>query len=233
MQENNTQSTPTKNNKSSIIVLIAIVAIVIVLVVGLVAKLKNNKPSEDVTHDEKKITLNAKELGNDKILISIDNEKEGIYDVDFNVTFYDENKNIVRVSEEKAYAISSNKTFYHIVKANGFLDGNYTYDITMKNVVKKDENKILSNKITKKSTKKDNVIEIELANTSSETIDTIQISVIYFNQNEPVNYTTQSITGLIGNVSIIEIVKTPTDENGKLIEFDKHEVIITAYNLEK
>lgn len=239
MQENNVQApqpTNNKNNKNNLLIIVGIVValIAVILVIVLVVKPGNGGTGGGgiVNPEEKKITLTGSKMDNENVLVKVENKKIDTYDVVFELTIYNTEKEIVRVFEETVHAVSPESSSYYVVDTAGVLQDNYTYDIQLKNEVKKDSSKIYNSKITHKEAKKDNTIEIELTNTAKEKIDSVQITVTYYNAKEVVNYTNQFIADFPADASIIETVYIPSDESGSTIKFDDYEVIITAYNHE-
>jgi hypothetical protein len=239
MEENNIQPQQPANNKKDnknllIIVGILVAIIAIVLIVVLVIKPGNGGTGGGILNPvEQKITIEEKQIGNNKVLVSVDSNKTDIYDVAFTLTIYDENKEITRVFEETAHAVTNGQTTYHVVDTSGVLKENYTYEINVTGETKKDSSKIFTDKMTQKNSKKDNMIEIELTNTATNPIDSVQVAVVYYNAKEPVHYTSQFIADMPADASILEYVYIPTNETGELIKFDDYKVVITAYNHEK
>lgn len=244
MNENNqTTQAPQTTNKSSKNNLLVIVGIVValiaaVIIIVLVVKSGGNGDGPGgggniVNPAEQKITLNSKIIQKEKVLVDITSTKTDIYDVAFTLTIYDENKEITRVFEETAHAVTNGQTAYHVVDTSGILKENYTYEINVTGETKKDSSKIFTDKMTQKNSKKDNMIEIELTNTAAYPIDSVQVAVIYYNAKEPVHYTSQFIADMPADASILEYVYIPTSATGELIKFDDYKVIITAYNHEK
>ena len=240
MQENNIQTpqpTENKSNKNNLLVIVGIVValVAVILVIVLVVKPGEGTPGGGgtVNPEEQKITINGNIINEDKVLVKLESSKVDTYDVVFELTIYDENKEIIRVFEETAHAVSSKKTTYHIVDTSGVLKDNYTYEIKTKEELKKDSSKIFNSKISHEDKKLENSIEIKIKNDANQVIDSVQVSAVYFNAKEVVGYTTQFISEFPATSSIIETVYVPTDESGELIKFDKYEIIINAYNHEK
>ena len=241
MQENNNQvqqPTENKNNKNNLLVIVGIVValIAVILVVVLVIKPGNDGQGGGGTTNNpevQKIALKGSIVEKDKVLIEVNNTKVDTYDVVFELTVYNENKEIVRVFEETVHAVSPKKITYYVVDTTAVLQSNYTYDIKVKEEIKKDASKIFNDKITQQNNKTSDAIEVELRNKSNEMIDSVQIAIVYYNAKEVVSYTSQFISDFPANAAILETVYIPTDETGNTIKFDNHEVIITAYNHEK
>lgn len=241
MQENNNQTEQTQpktNNKNNLLIIIGIVVaviIVILLIVFLVKPGNNGGTGGGGTNNPEvqKISLTGTKIVNDNILVKVDNTKSDTYDVVFELTVYNENNEVVRVFEETALAASPKKISYHVVNTTDVLEDNYTYDIKVKEEIKKDESYIYSDKMTQKSEIKDDVIEVEITNKTDDMIDSVQVAVVYYNAKEVVNYTNQFISNFYAASAMLETVYIPKDENGELIKFDNHEVIITAYNHQK
>ena len=78
----------------------------------------------------------------------------------------------------------------------------------------------------------DNIL-VKVDNTKSDTYVVVFEAVVYYNAKEVVNYTNQFISNFYAASAMLETVYIPKDENGELIKFDNHEVIITAYNHQK
>lgn len=243
MQENNTQAPQTTNNNNNnssknnllIIVGIVVAVIAVILVVVLVVKPGSSGTGgggDVVNPNEQKITITGSTMEDNNVLVKIENNKVDTYDVVFELTVYNENKEAIRVFEETAHAVSPKSTAYHVVDTTGVLEDNYTYDMQLKDELKKDSSKIYSSKITHSETKLDDAIEVEITNTTKEEIDSVQITIAYYNAKEVINYTTQFIADFPADASIIETVYIPKDELGNTIKFDNYEVVINAYNHE-
>lgn len=240
MQENNqpTQPVTGKNNKNNILVIIGIVIAIVAVILVIVLVVKPNEGGsagggEVVNPVEKKIVLTGSNIGDNNVLVKVSNEKVDTYDVDFELVVFDEEKTAVRTFEETVYSVSPNSTTYHIVDTTDVLKDNYTYEIKVKSETKKDSSKIYNDKVTQKSTKTEDAIEVELRNTTKEVIDSVQISIVYLNAKNVVDYTSQFISDFPADSGIIETVYIPTDESGNKIKFDDYKVVITAYNHEK
>ena len=209
MQENNNQvqqPTENKNNKNNLLVIVGIVValIAVILVVVLVIKPGNDGPGGGGTTNNpevQKIALKGSIVEKDKVLIEVNNTKVDTYDVVFELTVYNENKEIVRVFEETVHAVSPKKITYYVVDTTAVLQSNYTYDIKVKEEIKKDASKIFNDKITQQNNKTSDAIEVELRNKTNEMIDSVQIAIVYYNAKEVVSYTSQFISDFPANAS--------------------------------
>lgn len=240
MNEGNNQVSNGKKpmDKKVLAIIGVVVLVVVVLLVVLLVKPGSNNGGGggffggEETPVEEKITLSGEDIGNGKILVTAASTRKGTYDVNFSATFYDSNKEVLRVFEETIHAVPGEKNAYHLVDISGAITGDYTYELVITKETEKTASNIFSDKVTATSTVQTEHLEVQLKNTSDQMIDSVRVAVIYYNANKPVGYTSQFISGLIGNMTINEVVYIPTDNSGNPIKFDKHEVIITAYNHE-
>ena len=221
-------------DKKIIIIIAVVVAVVIGLIVVLVSKPGSGNNGPGGTKQEANlIVLSGEKIGNGKILVTANSTKEGTYAVNFNVTFYDTNKEVLRVFEESIQNVPAGGKAYQIIDINGLINQEYTFEVKSTNETLRDASKVLTDKVTATSTKNDTEVVVELNNTTDNSIDAVQVAVLFKKANKVVGYTSQFITNFSGQSKLNEIVYIPTDEAGEPIDFENHEVIISAYNREQ
>ena len=232
-ETNNNQQTPEikKEPIDKKLILIGIAALIIVITIVIVLILPNGgnteKPIDPVNQ---KIELVGKDLENGKILVTVNSTKTNVHDVSFKLSFYDENNEFMRSFSDKIFGVSKDKPAYHIVDTAGLIKGKYTFKFEITEETEIPNEKIFSDKFTAKSEVQDNKILVQFENHSGTEVDSVQVGVLYYNANEPVAYTSQYSLNVGANYILNETVYIPTDAVGTPIRFDRHEVIITAYD---
>ena len=93
--------------------------------------------------------------------------------------------------------------------------------------------KVYSDKFKATSKQNENEIVVEFTNNAGTEVDSVGVGVLYFNGTEPVGYTSQYLSQPVGaGYTFNETVYIPTDADGNKIKFDRHQVIITAFDNE-
>ena len=240
MNENQTnQAAPKKPLDKKILIIGAVVLVVAIVLIFILVK-----PGEGgtggggtgggtVNPAEQKIELTGKDLGNGKILVTANSTKTKPHRVDFTISFYDANNEFLRSFDGVFNAIPANGNAYYTVDTAGLVKGKYTFNFEIKNDKELTAEKVYSDKFKSTSTKKENEIVVEFTNNAGTEVDSVGVGILYFNGTEPVGYTSQYLSQPVGvGYTLNETVYIPTDADGNKIKFDRHEVIITAFDNE-
>lgn len=240
MNENQTtQAAPKKPLDKKILIIGAVVLVVVIALVFILAKLGNGGTGGGtggggtVDPADQKIELTGKDLGNGKILVTASSTKVKPHKVDFTISFYDANNEFLRSFDGVFNAIPANGNAYYTVDTAGLVNGKYTFNFEVKEDKELTAEKVYSDKFKSTSTKNTDTIVVEFTNNSGTEVDSVGVGVLYFNGTEPVGYTSQYLSQPVGvGYTLNETVYIPTDADGNQIKFDRHEVIITAFDNE-
>ncbi len=213
-------------------VLVLVVVLVLVFVFVKPGNGGTDGPGGTVNPSEQKITLTGKDLGNGRILVTAKNTKPATYDIEFTLSFYDENNQFMRSFSDRIPAIQSGKVAYFTVDTAGLVKGKYTFNFEITSEKEMPAAKVFTDKFTSKSTKNEDHILVQFENKSGVEVDAVKVGVLYYNANEPVEFTSQYVLNVGAGYTLNETVYIPTDANGNKIKFDRHEVILTAYDNE-
>lgn len=227
MNEENSKQNEKKPMDKKTLIIIG-VALLLVVVIALVFIFKPNGGTTNKP-EEQKITLTGREIDGGKLLITAKNTKKSAYDIEFNVTFYDEANQQIKEYQESILAIESNKEGYHTINISDVLGKKYKFSITKETEIAND--KILSDQVqVNQSVVGETALDVEYQNNSDKNIDTVQVAVLFYKDDKVIDYTSQYISDVDAKGKRRELVMIPTNEKGDVIRFDKHEVIIKAYN---
>lgn len=236
---NENQVAPKKPFDKKILIIGAVVLVVLIALVIILVKPGNGGTTGGgtggggtVNPAEQKIELTGKNIGNGKVLAIAKSTKTKPHDVDFVISFYDENNEFIRSFDGKINAVPANGTGYYTVDTAGLVKGKYTFNFEIKEQKELAADKVYSDKFTATATKKETELEVVFKNGTNEEVDSVQVGVLYYNANELVNFTSQYVTKVGAGYTQSETVYIPTDADGNAIKFDRHEVVITAFDNE-
>lgn len=235
---NGNQKAPQKPFDKKILIIGAVALVVVIALVVILVKPGNGGTGGGfggggtVNPADQKIELTGKDIGNGKVLVTAKSTMEKPHDVDFVISFYDENNEFLRSFDGKINAVPAGKNGYYTVDTAGLVKGKYTFNFEIKEKKELATDKVYSDKFTSTSVKKETEITVEFKNGTDKEIDSVQVGILYYNANELVNFNSQYVTNVGGGYTLSETVYTPTDANGNTIKFDKHEIIITAFDNE-
>ena len=235
---NENQTAPKKPFDKKILIIGAIVLVVVIALVVILVKPGNGGTGGGfggggtVNPEDQKIELTGKDIGNGKILVTAKSTMPTPHDVDFVISFYDENNEFLRSFDGKINAVPAGKNGYYTVDTAGLVKGKYTFNFEIKEDKALAAEKVYSDKFTSTSTKKETEIVVEFKNGTTKEVDSVQVGILYYNANELVNFTSQYVLNVGAGYTLNETVYIPTDANGNTIKFDKHEVVITAFDNE-
>ena len=234
---NENQVAPKKPLDKKILIVGAIVLVVVIALVVILAKPGTSGPGGEpggvVNPEEQKIELTGKDLGNGKILVTANSTKTKPHRVDFTISFYDANNEFLRSFDGVFNAIPANGNAYYTVDTAGLVKGKYTFNFEVKSDKELTAEKVYSDKFKATSKQNENEIVVEFTNNAGTEVDSVGVGVLYFNGTEPVGYTSQYLSQPVGaGYTFNETVYIPTDADGNKIKFDRHQVIITAFDNE-
>ena len=238
MNENQTnQVAPKKPLDKKILIIGAIVLVVVIALVVILLKPGTSGPGGGpggvVNPEDQKIELTGKDLGNGKILVTANSTKTKPHRVDFTISFYDANNEFLRSFDGVFNAIPANGNAYYTVDTAGLVKGKYTFNFEVKSDKELTAEKVYSDKFKATSKQNENEIVVEFTNNAGTEVDSVGVGVLYFNGTEPVGYTSQYLSQPVGaGYTFNETVYIPTDADGNKIKFDRHQVIITAFDNE-
>ncbi len=221
-----------KNNKTTIIMIGAVVGVVILLIIirAIFGKTTNNNYSiNNYKKEEQEINNKFQEkdyvLATNDLLIEIKNNASIPANATIKVEFYDENKSLIDVKDTAIIGINIHSTSYAKVSLRNIKYDSYKVTSKLSPAANKnfynDDIKITS------TTKTDNDIIIQYKNTNDNNLDSLQIGVLFYDDNHKIiAYNDYFETSISAQATSSTKVYIPFDENFKKIQYSKVEVIV-------
>lgn len=190
--------------------------------------------SEEIkTNDKysKNIEVKSTKL-DDTIILFLTNKNNITIDTDITINFYDKKKKLIANSEDTYSAITPKKEI--VISFEVFKDYDY-YEITLSSQKTKYTNYENDISIAENDNKKEKEITFEINNNSKNTIEYIEIAILFYKNKQLVAHDSKYIFKLKKDKkATIEFIYPYTDEF-KELEFDSYKVYTNeacSYNKE-
>lgn len=216
--------------KTKILTIITIIAVL--LTTG--CKKNNETKLENIKTNDKyseNIKVQVAKL-NDTLLFTLKNNNKITIDTDIKINYYNKDNKLIDSDEDTYSAITPEKevtVLFNVYK-------NYSYYeielVSDKTNYSNYENDI---KITEKNNADEKSITCNIKNTSKNTIEYIEVSILFYKNNKLISYDSEYIFKLPTNKETKIDFLYPYDDKFKLLSFDKYEIKINeacSYNKE-
>ena len=250
---NNNEANKPKNYIKNIVIIIGIILVFIILIKpNNTNQGNNNTPANTETNNnesnstqtttedlEKNISINSikSSAKGEEIIIIKNNNSESI-NIRFDVEMYDANNNVVTEKNntktvvfnalapgEEAIAKSSSNTYPtcdHIKAAN--LEISKTNEKKLMNANQYIE--IVSDEIVNSG--KFDQVKVTLKNTYEKTIDNVDLSILFYNDNDLLELVHTVVYSMEGGQTETKTILPPSNKNGDALKFTKYKIYIHA-----
>ena len=195
---------------------------ILLITISLLTGCEKKEDKQEIKLDLDKIKYVQTVTKDNELLLTIKNPYEENINIEVTITYYDTNQDEIDFDYDFVDCVPSGQTAYLGFDLIDDAYSNYKIEIIPEintEMVDKRDN------IELKTTKKDKNIEAEILNKGDETIDIINIIVLYYQNDKIIGYDIGAAVNLENN-RIKNIELYPPYQENKILEYDKYEIKI-------
>ncbi len=230
-----------KTNKNLIYIIIGGVVLLIIVVVIVIFMVKGNNTKNNISSPDdynkyleevekeneklsQKISYKAETSAKNELILFIKNDNSVDTDVDIEIEFYDANDKLI--SSEKEYIDGFTAGSEIVKKVYDTPDDYDNYKVYFD--AKKTNYKIYKNQISQDENETEDEIIIQLKNNSNETIENIEVAIVFYKNNKVIDAETEFEYDIkSGRSANIEFSK-PYDNYLDYTDYDNYKIFINT-----